>query len=560
MVATGQYNMASDDKDRWTSVFSAGDATNQLMQAIRMASAVMIGLHGLSTCISLYLIIVFRKIAAMPPDMNPLEEDKLTRRKHKHKYKNSEVTLVDEKHLSDFMGTTANSTPNRMSKASESNFSDRNSRKISFTQSRSEQQSLYSPHNPRTAHISRTSLAENVYQQNPPTTSRINLNHEPSDVAYSHRTSPMPNHPKMQKRPTMVSPSQSTDELMARNSREDLAKDNAWFAVGDNTEDGGNNETLDNPYAFGVQSSGTVRHLRPQSQQQINPQQRPSSKPKPTEQPTHDQGESFLHPRDSNHRGNREPLLKNKHSHVPAGHPLHMNPPTPRNNQSPPSPPPQPIAPRRASRGISPSQPGFSHHIVTHSPADDELLTPNQRSKTMTSEVSGLSGSSRYSDQGTESSDLSSAQTGFSTRTAPSRQLYGDLAAAMRGVRHQPIISPRPKSHIGSLHWASSEASYSESTVSHAESKHSRNQSVNNVRKVKSSVSEVDEDEDHTHGSGWRRSGRVVSRSGVDYMHVPSETSRRRDVSGKVAEEGRGGVNSGWFAGGLFRRVSGVPQ
>ena len=60
-------------------------------------------------------------------------------------------------------------------------------------------------------------------------------------------------------------------------------------------------------------------------------------------------------------------------------------------------------------------------------------------------------------------------------------------------------------------------------------------------------------------------SPRVVSRSGVDYGFDDADLGtpgRRRDVSGKVAEEGRGGAgNMPWAMDGhglTYRKVSGV--
>jgi hypothetical protein len=84
------------------------------------------------------------------------------------------------------------------------------------------------------------------------------------------------------------------------------------------------------------------------------------------------------------------------------------------------------------------------------------------------------------------------------------------------------------------------------------------------VRKDRSPVSDIHEDDDDEPlGNRWSGMGRVVSRSGVEYMAPGGDlgaAARRREVSGKVAEEGRAGANSGWFAGGMFRRVSGMKS
>ena len=59
---------------------------------------------------------------------------------------------------------------------------------------------------------------------------------------------------------------------------------------------------------------------------------------------------------------------------------------------------------------------------------------------------------------------------------------------------------------------------------------------------------------------------RVISRSGVDYMNADEVDDadgagtggRRRDVSGKIAEEGRGGMGASGWRGMTHRKVSGM--
>ncbi|KAF2668258.1 hypothetical protein BT63DRAFT_440453 [Microthyrium microscopicum] len=517
MLAHTNYGQAAGSKERWNSLLDSVDATNQIIQIVWLATTVMAVFHGFSLGIDLYLFIMYRKIMGLPPDMNPLEDDKLTRRKTKHKHKNSELTLMDEKHMSNMSGTTVGSrnvpgidTPNR------------SSRPISFAQSRTGGDSSFSPHNPKTARMSQTNLAYGMYQQGNMATSHMNLHHREhsiADSAYSNRTSQMPNNPNIHKRSSVVSSMHSYEgQEQQHNSQEDLRADN-WFVVGDGSE-----EALpESPYA----------HHAP------------------------------------NHRLD-SPNSRTHQKHLPSGHPLHMNPPTPRENP-PPTPPPQPIPTRVATMARSPDPAaGYSHHMTTHSRED------NERAHTMASDMTG---SSHYSHDDDESEV--SSRILHSSRATPSRQLYGDLASAMRGVRQTDVISPRPQSLVGSVHWAGTHSDVS-SVGMHSNNsnsngpRHSRFlESVSGTVVRRSPVSEMDEEEeeeprghrlqgsyDNGYGKGY---GRVVSRTGVDVMDYGADLGmmggRRRDVSGKIAEEGRGGAASGgWFAGGLFRRASGMKS
>lgn len=94
---TGEY--------QWDTLFETPEAKEKIVYATFLVSSVTGGLHLLSLAIDIYLAIVFRKIAKLPPDMNPLE-DNLTARPRKRT--KSEIA---EKHLS--QSTTASSGFNR---------------------------------------------------------------------------------------------------------------------------------------------------------------------------------------------------------------------------------------------------------------------------------------------------------------------------------------------------------------------------------------------------------------------------------------------------------------
>jgi hypothetical protein len=111
----------------WGTLFSTNDASYKIIYAFYLISVVEGALTAVSLVLGVYLAILFRKIAKLPPDMNPLEPN-LTARPHKRN--KSEPT---EKHMS---SSTASLTSNRMSKASDS--SAPTSRRVPFMHTRTD--------------------------------------------------------------------------------------------------------------------------------------------------------------------------------------------------------------------------------------------------------------------------------------------------------------------------------------------------------------------------------------------------------------------------------------
>jgi hypothetical protein len=495
MLAHANYQMVPNTADRWTSYFDSDDATAELINAIYFVAGTTGALHAISLLLDLYLVIMFRKIASLPPDMNPLEEkkDNLTRRKTKHKYKNSEITLVDEKHLSDFTVSSI-STPNRVSRASEA---DRDSKAMSFIQSRNGGDGSFSPHNPKTADM----IRGNMYQQSNAAASRVDLHTRGNSFAeteYSDRTSPMPAMPMSPKRSTTGSAVSSLHSFETTSSKSGISAilddrsdaENNWFAIGDGVDD----DQRHSPHSRRPHLHEITNMVSPRAQ--------------------------------AYHRLTQESPSQAHHAQTMS--PLRMNPPTP---------PPAPIAARIATQPISP-------HLTAHTAYASSDTANDERTRTMTSAVSALTSSSAYS------TDSAFATYGTAGRSvgAPKRQFYGDLASAMRGVRQQAPAEPRPKSLVGSVHY-----------MDEGEVEAIREKRRSEVGSVSGTVVRkgVVEGKRTSYHSGY---GRVVSRSGVDVLDADGDlgTMRgRRDVSGKVAEEGRGGPSvGGWFGSGLLRRSS----
>ncbi|MCJ1404282.1 hypothetical protein MMC11_007507, partial [Xylographa trunciseda] len=102
MMARAQYTEPSDTTGHWGTLFGDDSATFKIIYSAFLLSVVGGGLLLVSLCISIYLAVMFRKIAKLPPDMNPLE-DNLTSR-HKRNKSSISAPLIEvtnqEKHLS----------------------------------------------------------------------------------------------------------------------------------------------------------------------------------------------------------------------------------------------------------------------------------------------------------------------------------------------------------------------------------------------------------------------------------------------------------------------------
>jgi hypothetical protein len=455
MLAKANYEQPSGSDGRWRSSFHTDNSTNKLLLSTWLISIVDASLHLLSFFLDVYLVMVFRKISHLPPDMNPLEDNLTSRRKNKHKYKNSSVSEMNEKRMSEMStNSTGAVSAKRMSQAQEPLIANRDSRKMSFIQSRSAADSSFSPHNPTTARLSRVNLAEPMYQQSHSAReSRADLGLDPRLAPFdspSRVTSAMPSNPTISKRSSTFATVPVYDDGDVSPYEESVALDKQ--EDGDRAVLDLDNGSKSNDYDPYRASSATVL-------------------------PAHDtlshQGSGFLQ------------------------QPLRMNPPTPE-----------------------------SQYETQFKAMEDK---ENDRTQTMNSGVSALTSSSTYSRDET----VMSADTTMSGSDAPKTRFYGDLAAAMRGVRQHEVVSPGPKSMVGSVHNASELSGYSSRTPrSGPNSKVSPATAGDRRARPKGSVDSVsgtvirkparagEEPEDHTLYSigNERGSPRVISRSGVDLM------------------------------------------
>lgn len=92
----------TEDTYHWSTLFESADLTVDISEAMFICAVANAGLHLVSLSLSIFLAVIFRKISHLPPDMNPLEDNLTARPKRSRK----EID-ISEKHMS---SSTLNST------------------------------------------------------------------------------------------------------------------------------------------------------------------------------------------------------------------------------------------------------------------------------------------------------------------------------------------------------------------------------------------------------------------------------------------------------------------
>ncbi|KAG0160743.1 hypothetical protein PDIDSM_8273 [Penicillium digitatum] len=93
-MAYGEWN---SNVYHWRTLFNERDLTFKLSEATFVLAVANGALHLVSLAISVFLAVTFRKISRLPPDMNPLEDNLTARPRKSH-----QETQIEEKHLSHF--------------------------------------------------------------------------------------------------------------------------------------------------------------------------------------------------------------------------------------------------------------------------------------------------------------------------------------------------------------------------------------------------------------------------------------------------------------------------
>ncbi|KAF2708680.1 hypothetical protein K504DRAFT_380404 [Pleomassaria siparia CBS 279.74] len=519
LLAKRNSDMKAGTDGRWRTFFPTDDEADKVLETEWLTATAVAGLHIISLVLDLYLVLIFRKIARLPPDMNPLEDNLTSRRKTKHKYKNSSMSAMSA--MSAMQPLTADDKRFSAQSGATTMIESRNSRmdplmagkdipapdesKLAFMHTRNKSDTVYSPHTPRSAHQSRQALYS---QSGSAAQSRRDL-HTRDDL---HRKDDADEHETLAQRKAFLA-----QKAIKRSSRPNSmvsSKQNFYTppSTADDQDASGDlslhNSHSDNWFVYD-KDAGPPLHRKDYS----------VAKQLFSKSPSKGYNSVAMSEDVFSDDDELEPPIMPQ--------PLRMNPPTPL-RMNPPTPPPG-----KSFRKTPPP--------------------PLQRPVTSTS----MSTTSTYSQ--------SPSRTG-----TPKTRYYGDLKAATQGVKsggfsasNSPSTSPTKPSTPN--HLPSSARQYTTNSPSAAKNSYKSYTSIKRTGEI--AYTPV---KDH--------SPRVVSRSGVDYQGSGSNNnnydyddvsdlgSGRRDVSGKIAEEGRGGVANlagRWGGmkgnGGLtYRKISGV--
>lgn len=520
ILSRRNYNEEAGTNGRWRTFFPTDEETNKVLQTAWLTATTVAGLHCVSLVLDLYLLLVFRKISNLPPDMNPLEENLTSRRKTKHKHKNSSMSAIiplnaqEDKRFSTQSGTTA--VQSRYSQAdtfvSEKEIPLPDTKAMSFMHTRTNSDMAYSPHTPNSARQSRS-----MYSQPPSARqSRGDLHYrddlhrredDDDNETLAQRKSLLAQQAiKRNSRPNTMGSSKEEfytppttankhgaegDLSLQKDSRESLQSDN-WFVYGDAADEDNSSQP---PKASTHKGLPAVAALN-----------------------------TFRSKKGYNAVSSYDDVSDEEFETPMMPQPLRMNPPTP--------PPGKAYTPESKPTPPPP--------------------TTLQRTHTTT----------------TLSSDATFSRSPSRPTTPGKSRYYGDLRAATQGIRNgqSPANSPGTsptKNYFAPNSLPSATKQY---TTNSPIAKTTTNAPFSLDKKSFTSVRRTGET-GYTPVQG--QSPRVVSRTGVDYdgrydfddsdLGTPG---RRRDVSGKIAEEGRGGRgigNWGMRANELtYRKVSGV--
>lgn len=528
LMARRNYDMKVGEKGRWVTMFPTNEETEKVLFTTWVTAISVGALHLISTFLDMYMALVFRKISKLPPDMNPLEDNLTSRRKSKHKHKNSSISAMEpltakqEKHLSD--QTTLYS--DRTSKAESYIYSDIPSptkNQVAFMHTRAKSETVYSPHTPTSArqsreHSSMHSQPPSAYQ------SRKNLNHrddllndEDDNQTLAQRKSMLSGQGNIKRhsRPgsNVISSSknefhmprssgnneqqEATGDLsLQRNSQQSLKADN-WFVSAEEDDNDHDGHAPQAPKQSIFASTNANKGYSTVTAYEV-----------------------LSDPEDDADADAREPMMPQ---------PLRMNPP---------SPPPANLSDDHQGSTPPPaylqSQDNTRHSLRT----EEHLDRPQSRATTPKTR--------RYGNLQDATAGVRSANSPHSNSSSPTKD---------SSFRRQPnyfpsatkqyaVNAPVPQNGQGKGNGLAPNAPFSLHKKSYTSIKRTGEANSTPVK---------------------RQSPRVISRSGVDYtgafafddadLGVPG---RRRDVSGKIAEEGRGGH---WGASGIVqRKVSGVAQ
>lgn len=516
LLSKRNYNEPAGTSGRWRTFFPTDEETNKVLQTAWLTATTVGGLHIASLILDLYLVIVFRKISKLPPDMNPLEENLTSRRKTKHKHKNSSISAItpltgEDKRLSAQSGTTTlvgdrNSQTDPL--MSEKGIPAPDEKRMSFMHTRTNSSTTYSPHTPNSARQSRA-----FYSQAPSAAqSRADLNRR-DDL---HRRDEDSDNETLAKRKSYLA--QQSIKRASRPNSMVSSKDNFYTPP----STAGNQSKTGDISQESLQSDNWFVHHGSADEND----EAPRPPPRKATVPLNDRYPMFNKPSQGYKAVSMYDDVSDEEYDAPmVPQPLRMNPPTP---------PPATIQ---------------QHPEQQQESQPKERPSPLKRTHTAT----------------TLSSEATFTRSP-SRPTTPKTRYYGDLKAAAQGVRdkrNSPAPSPTKPSTPNNLPSTTKQYTTNSPMAAKPPLPHSP------FSLDKKSFASVRRTGEAGHTPIKAQSPRVVSRTGVDYdgRYAFDDDSdlgtpgRRREVSGKIAEEGRGGgFGSSWMKSNelTYRKVSGV--
>jgi len=522
LMAKRNSDMEAGTEGRWRTMFPTDGETDKVFKTTWLTAIALAGLHLFSVFLDLYLLVVFRKIVHLPPDMNPLEDNLTSRRKSKHKHKNSSISTIahgttDAEKRFSAQSTVAGERNSQADPLLDKDIPSANQNQIAFMQTRTDAETTYSAHTPRSARQSKERVS--LYSQpQPARPSRKELNTR-DDLLHRDDVDDdetLAQRKMMLAKQANIKRHSRADSYVTSSSRQDFYTPPG--TAHSEKQDSGGDLSLQRNSREALQNDNWFVHANGDEQEDAN--DHPSSPPKASMFTSHsNHGYKTLSPYDD--------VSDDEEIDSVMPQPLRMNPPTP--------PPP------------------------FHAPRSNETPPPSglQRISTTTS----------ASTDGASDSSYSRSRLG-----TPKSRYYGDLQAATQAVKFgtsSPCTSPTKSRHgraeqAADNHLPSATRHYA---VNAPRATHAA-QLVGNppFSLHKKSYPSVRRTGEANMTAVQAESPRVVSRSGVDYMQPNAfddadlgAPGRRRDVSGKLAEEGRGGQwNRGGGGGMRERKVSGM--
>jgi hypothetical protein len=516
-------------------MFPTDAETAKVLLTTWLTATAVAGLHLVSLCLDLYLVVVFRKITKMPPDMNPLEDNLTSRNKSKHKHKNSSISAITHLTGDGEKRFSAQSTlgGDRLSQADPllgKDIPSPDKTQMAFMHTRNDSEMTYSPHTPHSARQSKERFS--MYSQ-PPSAYQSRKSVGRRDA---HQLDDADDNQTLAQRKSLLSEqAQGTrhsrnNSYMTTSSKEQFYTPPGTARVDNQAKNGdlslqkNSRESLqnDNWFVYPEQEDGRQQeHNQSPARNQQDHYESPARK-QSMFQPNN--GYRTLSPYDdvSDVEDERERERELETPMVPQ--PLRMNPPTP---------PPTQVF-------------------------DQKKSTPPPAGLNRTQTITSISTDATFN----RSHSHSHSHSG-----TPKSRYYGDLRAATQSIKNgSPGKSPASSPTKGSFrnqpnHLPSATKAYTSNTpaLPHAPVKNSP------FTLDKKSYASVKRTGEMAYTPTKGQSPRVVSRSGVDYI-TPYEfddsdlgtPGRRRDVSGKIAEEGRGGAGAAGWGGMTYRKISGV--